>query len=47
MDIGDQNIQIYLLVPPSEENLVTINRLAGGKEIPENDLIDISEPWRG
>ena len=26
LDSADQNIQIYLLVPPSEENLVTINR---------------------
>ena len=32
MDIADQNIQIYLLVPPSEENLVTINRWVRGSE---------------
>ena len=32
MDIAEQNIEIYLLVPPSEENLVTINRWVRGSE---------------
>ena len=30
IDITDQNIQIYLLVPPSEQNLVKINRWVRG-----------------
>ena len=34
MDIAEQNIEIYLLVPPSEQNLLTINRWVGGGEIP-------------
>ena len=29
MDFAEQNIEIYLLVPPSEQNLLTINRWVG------------------